>query len=114
MLKLKLKLIIKVSYGRAENEIEAEVLGPYVRQFDGKWVLIVEGSYVNDALNETKTIDFAEDNKIIFADYFTSRNKDFGVFGVPDSEVYSDNLDHIQGQGKLGNYSRQYTLIDCC
>ena len=56
---------------------------------------------MNDALNETKTINFADDNKVFFADYFTSRNKDFGVFGVPDSEVYSDNLEHIQDQGKL-------------
>ena len=26
-----------------------------------------------------------------------ARNLEFGIFGVPDSEVFSDNVDHLSG-----------------
>jgi len=88
---------------RASNELEAEILGPYVRQFDGKWIQLFHTKVdhaqimaISDPSNIIRDVEVGENNHLLYADMYMSRNKDHGVFGFPDSEVYSDNLDHLQ------------------
>ena len=86
-------------------EIEAEILFPYVRQFDGKWVKIAEASFDVDAylgqLENSALLTVEKKTPISY--HITAgpraRNLNFGILGVPDSEVYSDNLDYYHGQG---------------
>ena len=92
---------------RASNELEAEILGPYVRQFDGKWIQLFHTKVdhaqimaISDPSNIIRDVEVGENNHLLYADMYMSRNKDHGVFGFPDSEVYSDNLDHLQEIGK--------------
>lgn len=85
-------------------DIEAEVVLPYVRQFDGKWIKIENGdefdieNYIETELEngELLNIEKYENHFIITASILRAQNLEFGIFGVPDSEVYSDNLDYHQ------------------
>ena len=81
-------------------DIEAEVVFPYVRQFDGKWIKIQDDSfdienYISSLANkQLLNVEKYENNFIITASSLRANNLDFGIFGVPDTEVYSDDIEY--------------------
>jgi hypothetical protein len=81
-------------------DIEAEVVFPYVRQFDGKWIKIQDDSfdienYISSLANkQLLNVEKYENNFIITASSLRANNLEFGIFGVPDTEVYSDDIEY--------------------
>jgi len=77
---------------------------PYVRQFDGKWIKIENGgefdieNYIETELENKQLLNVEKysNHFIITASLLRAQNLEFGIFGVPDSEVYRDNLDYHQ------------------
>ena len=96
--------IFKANESLGFLEVEAEVVnGKYVRQFDGKWIVL------NDHLSYDIFQDISEQHQNLMnvqGDASTrmlikigpeAKNLEFGIFGVPYSEVFSDNVDHLSG-----------------
>ena len=80
-------------------------MGPYIRQFDGKWIQILSESDHDQIMatsehnDQIREIQFNDNNYLLYLNMYESRNQNHGVFGFPDSEVYSDSLDHLQDSG---------------
>merc|ERR1712168_246009 len=86
-------------------EVEAEIVnGTFVRQFDGKWIVPNDEGYdilqdIPEKHRNLMTLQGDGTNNLWIRKLFKigpeARNLEFGIFGVPDSEVFSDNVDHL-------------------
>merc|ERR1712131_239093 len=82
-------------------EVEAEVVNnKYVRQFDGKWIILNDESYdifqdISEKHLNLMNVQGDKSTRMLIKIGPEARNLEFGVFGVPDSEVFSDNVDHL-------------------
>merc|ERR1712168_1040351 len=87
-------------------EVEAEIVnGTFVRQFDGKWIVPNDEGYdilqdIPEKHRNLMTLQGDGTNNLWIRKLFKigpeARNLEFGIFGVPDSEVFSDNVDHLK------------------
>lgn len=82
-------------------EVEAEVVnGKFVRQFDGKWIVLNDESYdifqdISEKHQNLMNVQGDASSRMLIKIGPEARNLEFGIFGVPDSEVFSDNIDHL-------------------
>jgi len=82
-------------------EVEAEVVnGKFIRQFDGKWVVLNDESYdifqdISEKHKNLMNVQGDASTRMLIKIGPEARNLEFGIFGVPDSEVFSDNVDHL-------------------
>jgi len=87
-------------------EVEAEIVGKFVRQFDGKWIELNDESYDVFADIPSEHLELMTINVNVTGDSTRivvgpeARNLEFGIFGVPDSEVFSDNIEHLSADAK--------------
>jgi len=85
-------------------EVEAEVVnGKFVRQFDGEWVVLNDESYdifqdISEKHQNLMNVQGDASTRMLIKVGPEARNLEFGIFGVPDSEVFSDNVDHLSAK----------------
>ena len=95
--------IFKANESLGFLEVEAEVVnGKYVRQFDGKWIVLNDESYdifqdISEKHQNLMNVQGDASTRMLIKIGPEARNLEFGIFGVPDSEVFSDNVDHLSG-----------------
>ena len=99
--------IFKANESLGFLEVEAEIVnGTFVRQFDGKWIVLNDEGYdilqdIPEKHQKLMTLQGDGTNNLWIRKLFKigpeARNLEFGIFGVPDSEVFSDNVDHLSG-----------------
>ena len=106
------RIQLRLTYFQANEslgflEVEAEVInGKFVRQFDGEWVVLNDVSYdifqdISEKHQNLMTVQGDASTRMLIKIGPEARNLEFGIFGVPDSEVFSDNVDHLSGQSLL-------------
>ena len=99
--------IFKANESLGFLEVEAEIVDrKFVRQFDGKWIVLNDEGYdilldIPEKHRSLMTLQGDGTNnlsrRMLFKIGPEARNLEFGIFGVPDSEVFSDNVDHLSG-----------------
>ena len=99
--------IFKANESLGFLEVEAEIVDrKFVRQFDGKWIVLNDEGYdiLQDIPEKHRSLMTLQGDgtnnlsrRMLFKIGPEARNLEFGIFGVPDSEVFSDNVDHLSG-----------------
>ena len=99
--------IFKANESLGFLEVEAEIVDrKFVRQFDGKWIVLNDEGYdiLQDIPEKHRSLMTLQGDgtnnlsrRMLFKIGPEARNLEFGIFGVPDSEVFSDNFDHLSG-----------------